>query len=396
MRFLSSRAASFQSSVFGEMSVLAQQLGATNLGQGFPDFEGPAEIKEVALEALKKGSNQYGPSWGHSELRASIAHHAKRFYGVQLDPQTEVVVTAGATEALFATALALLNPGDEAVLFEPFYDSYEASVILAGATPRYVSLYPPDATHDSWWFREAEVAAAFSSKTRVLFLNTPHNPTGKVFTRDELIFLGRLCQRHGAILLSDEVYEHLIYDDKKMVCPQSIDSIKNNTISVSSGGKSFSFTGWKIGWAKGPSDLISLIHKTHQWVTFCQPQAFQLAIARALHLPDQFFVDLRSDYQSRRDVLADTLTQAGFPPIGCEGAYFLLANSDRHRGPNETDVDFCKRLARERGVVAIPPSVFYSQSHRVQANSLVRFAFCKSEPVLAEAHRRLNSEGLSR
>jgi N-succinyldiaminopimelate aminotransferase len=391
MRFQNGRTARFGSSIFGEMSALATELKAVNLGQGFPNFDGPEEIKNKAIDALKSGFNQYCPSIGLPELRASISRHAKRFYAMDVNAQTEVLVTAGATEALFATAQALLSVGDEAIVFEPFYDSYEASILMAGAVPKYVLLNQPDAQHAAWWFDEKEIERAFTSKTRVVFVNTPHNPTGKIFTRSELLFLGQLCQKHGAILVCDEVYEHLTFDELKHVRAQSIDSIRESVLTISSAGKTFSYTGWKVGWIIGSADLISLVHRAHQWITFCTPPAFQLAMAFALDLPDSFYSSFQLEYQARRNRLATILTKAKLPVLACSGTYFLLANTDAHRKPGETDVDFCKRFAHEKGVVSIPPSVFYSREHKSLAQGLARFAFCKTDDVLDAAAARFNS-----
>jgi N-succinyldiaminopimelate aminotransferase len=285
--------------------------------------------------------------------------------------------------------MAYVDAGDEVVLFEPYYDSYQASVQMAGGVCRYVELKPPDAHHFTWWFDERELAAAFSERTRLVLVNTPHNPTGQVYTRDELTMIGELARRAGAIMLCDEVYEHLAFAPATHVRAATLPGFDDFTVTISSGGKSFSFTGWKVGWAIGRSALVAPIQKSHQWVTFATAAPFQAAIAKALSLPDSYFTAFAEDYQQRRDLLVDALRSAGFEPLSPEGTYFVIARTDGLRRPNETDVEFCKRLVTECGVVAIPPSVFYGPEHAPNAVNLARFAFCKTKPVLEEAARRL-------
>ncbi|MFZ5440811.1 MAG: aminotransferase class I/II-fold pyridoxal phosphate-dependent enzyme [Myxococcota bacterium] len=385
----SARVAPFGPSVFSEMSRLALQHGAVNLGQGFPDFDGPQEIARAAMEAIAGGVNQYAVSAGHPALRQAIAAHSQRFYGAELDPQTEVGVTSGATEAIFAAVQAFTDPGDEVILFEPFYDSYLASVQLAQAVPRFVQLRAPDAAHAQWWFDDAELEATFSPRTRLVIVNTPHNPTGKRFTRAELERIGELTRRAGAVLLSDEVYEHLVFDGAKHLRPATLPGFRDFTLTLSSGGKTFSFTGWKIGWHLGRPELVGAVQKAHQWITFCSPPAFQVAIAKGLELPDAFFEGFVAEYTQKRNFLAAALQKAGFEVLPCEGTYFLMANTDRHRQQGETDVDFCRRLVTQHGVAAIPTSVFYSDAHAPAAYGHARFAFCKTDRVLSAAAERL-------
>ncbi|MFO0599301.1 MAG: aminotransferase class I/II-fold pyridoxal phosphate-dependent enzyme [Myxococcaceae bacterium] len=385
----SARVAGFTTSVFSEMSRLALQHGAVNLGQGFPDFDGPNEILEAAFEAMKGGQNQYAVGQGSPALRQAIAAHSQRFYGQSLDWQTQIGVTTGATEAIFAAVQAFTQPGDEVVLFEPFYDSYLASVQMAQAVPRYVRLQAPDATHAQWWFDDAELARAFSPKTKLVIVNTPNNPTGKLFTREELVRIGELTKKHGAVLLSDEVYEHLVFDGAKHLRPATLPGFDDFTLTVSSGGKSFSFTGWKIGWHLGRKELVSAVQKAHQWITFCSATPFQAAIGKALALPDAYFSDFVSTYTKKRDFLSGALRQAGFEVLPCAGTYFLMARTDRHRKAGEDDVTFCKRLLVDHGVASIPPSVFYSAEHQHHVHALARFAFCKTDPVLEAAAERL-------
>jgi N-succinyldiaminopimelate aminotransferase len=383
----SRRIATFGTTVFSEFSALAREVGAVNLGQGFPDFDGPDEIKAAASDAIRRGVNQYAITHGSVTLRRAVAKHAERFYGQAIDPETQVAVTSGATEAIFDAVMAFVNPGDEVVVFEPFYDSYVASIEMAGGVARYVTLKPPDASHAKWWFDESALAAAFSSKTRLVIVNTPHNPTGKCFTREELETIGALAHKHDATVLSDEVYEHIVFAPGKHLRPATLPSLADRTLTISSGGKSFSFTGWKIGWALGPAALVRGMQKAHQFVTFATAAPFQEAIAAALELPDSYFSGFEAMYRSKRDFLTAALKTAGFQPFTPEGTYFVIADAGAHvRGD---DFETCRWLTREKKVAAIPPSAFYVAEHKAQARRLVRFAFCKTDPTLAEAAKRL-------
>lgn len=385
----SARVSGFTTSIFSEFSRLAVQHQAVNLGQGFPDFDGPKEIAQAAIDAINGSQNQYAVGQGMPHLRSAIAAHAKRFYGQDLDPMTQVGVTSGATEAIFAAVQAFTNPGDEVVLFEPFYDSYLASVQMAGAVPKFVQLRAPDAAHAQWWFDDTELAAAFTNKTKLMIVNTPNNPTGKLFTREELTRIGELTRIHKAVLLSDEVYEHLVFAGGQHIRPATLPGFSDFTLTISSGGKTFSFTGWKVGWHLGRAELVSAVQKAHQWITFSSATPFQTAIAKALELPDTYFQGFVADYTKRRDFLADALTKSGFDVLPCDGTYFLMAKTDRHRKPGEDDVAFCRRLLIDHGVAAIPPSVFYSPEHAPEVHGLARFAFCKTDVVLAAAAQRL-------
>ena len=386
----SARLARFGTSVFSEFSRLAAQHGAVNLGQGFPDFDGPREIAQAAIDAITGGVNQYAVGQGAPLLRAAIAAHSKRFYGQVVDPATEIGVTSGATEAIFDAVLALTNPGDEVVLFEPFYDSYLASVQLAHAVPRFVQLRAPDAAHASWWYDEGELSAAFSPRTRLVIVNTPHNPTGKLFTRAELEQIGELTRKAGAVLLSDEVYEHLVFDGGKHLRPATLPGFSDFTLTISSGGKTFSFTGWKIGWHLGRRELVTAVQKVHQWVTFCSAAPFQAAIAKGLELPDSYFEGFAQSYTQKRDFLARALERAGFEVLPCAGTYFLLARTDRHRRDGEDGLAFCRRLLIDHGIATIPTSVFHSPERAAHSQGLARFAFCKTQPVLEAAAERLD------
>ncbi len=379
-----SRVAGFGTTVFSEFSALARASNAVNLGQGFPDFDGPDEIKQAAIDAIRSGVNQYAITTGAASLRKAVAAHAERFYGQKVDPETEVSVASGATEVIFDAVMALVNPGDDVVIFEPFYDSYVASVEMAGGRCRYVRLEPP-----AWSFDEAELAAAFTDRTKLVIVNTPHNPTGKCFGRDELEVIGALAAKHDAVVLSDEVYEHLVFSPARHLRPATLPSLEGRTLTVSSGGKSFSFTGWKIGWALGPSALVRATQKAHQFVTFATASPFQEAIARALLLPDAYFTGFEAMYRAKRDFLIEALKGAGFEPFTPQGTYFVIADAGRHAKGD--DFETCRWLTTEAGVAAIPPSAFYSAEHKAQARRLARFAFCKSEATLAEAVKRLGA-----
>ncbi|HEY0095864.1 MAG TPA: aminotransferase class I/II-fold pyridoxal phosphate-dependent enzyme, partial [Archangium sp.] len=310
-QILAGRVAHLGTTVFSEFSALALKHGAMNLGQGFPDFDGPEAVKEAARTAITEGLNQYAPGIGLRALRVALAEHSARFYGQQVDPDTMVTVTSGATEAILCVLLGLVDPGDEVILFEPFYDSYDANLAFIGAKARYVPLRPPDASHAAWWFDRDEVRAAFGPKTRVLILNTPHNPTGKVFTREELEFLGGLCAEHDVKLLSDEVYEHILFAPARHVRPATLPVLADRTVTVSSGGKSFSLTGWKVGWIIAPPPLRDAVQRAHQFVTFATASPLQAAFAAALRLPDTYFQELSALYLARRERLLAGLAEAG-------------------------------------------------------------------------------------
>ncbi|MCA2981591.1 MAG: aminotransferase class I/II-fold pyridoxal phosphate-dependent enzyme [Myxococcaceae bacterium] len=389
MALESARVTPFGTTIFTEMSRLAAELGAVNLGQGFPDFDGPAAVKEAAIEAIRGGFNQYAVTTGSAALRRAVAEHALRFYGQRVDADTEVTITCGATEAIFDAVMGLVDPGDEVVLFEPFYDSYLASVQMAGGVPRFVPLRPPAGADGEWTFDEAELRAAFGARTKLVVVNTPHNPTGKLYTRDELERIHALAARHGAVVLSDEVYEHLVFGPGTHLRPALL--APEQTLTVSSGGKSFSFTGWKLGWALGPAPLVRATQKAHQWVTFAVAHPLQVALATALRLPDSYFSGFADEYRRRRDFLVEGLEAAGFEPLVPRGSYFVMARTDRHRAAGEDDVAFCRRLLREAGVAAIPPSVFYTAEHAAGVHGLARFAFCKSDAVLAAGVERLRA-----
>jgi N-succinyldiaminopimelate aminotransferase len=374
----------FGTTIFSEMSALAVRTGSINLGQGFPDTDGPPEMLAAAAEALRSGANQYPPLPGIPALRAAIVAHEQRFWGLTVDPDTEVVVTAGATEAIAASILGLCEAGDEVVCFEPYYDSYAASITLAGAVRRPVTLRPgPDGRYR---FDEGELRGAFGPRTRLVLLNSPHNPTGKVFTRDELTLIASLCQEHDVFAVTDEVYEHLAFTSAEPHVPiATLPGMRERTLRISSAGKTFSCTGWKIGWATGPAELVSAAQRVKQFLTFVNGSPLQPAVAVALGLPDRYYTDFRDGLQARRDRLVAGLHDAGFRVLHSEGTYFVTA--DITALTDKDGADFCRELPERCGVVAVPTQVFYD--HQDEGKHLIRFAFCKREEVIDEAAKRL-------
>jgi len=367
--------------IFAEMSALAGRTGAINLGQGFPDTDGPDEVKRAAVAAIERGDNQYPPAIGSEGLRNAVAAHQQRFWGLDYDPATEVLVTAGASEALAATVLALCEPGDEIVAFEPAYDMYPAVAALAGARLRPVPLDPPAFTFDP-----EDLRLAVGPRTRLLLLNSPHNPTGKVFGRAELEAIARVCEEHGLVAVTDEVYEHIVFDGTHVPLA-SVPGMRDRTITISSGGKTFSFTGWKVGWACAPAGLIDSLRTVKQFLTFANAAPFQPAIAAGLALPDDYFRDLAAGLVTKRDVLCEGLATAGFDVHRPAGTYYVTADI-RPLGAAD-GMEFCEWLAYQCGVVAIPTQVFYADPAR--GRHLVRFAFCKRDEVLKEAADRLRA-----
>jgi aspartate/methionine/tyrosine aminotransferase len=372
----------FSTSVFTEMSRLANQHGAVNLGQGFPDFPGPSFLKEAAKAAVDADLNQYAVSHGAPRLRAAIARTWNDRYGMDIDPEREVTVTSGATEAIFDVVQALVAPGDEIIVFEPFYDSYLPSAIMASASLRVVTLRPPD-----WSFDPREAAAAFGPRTRLLLLNTPHNPTGKVFTHSELATLAELCHQWDVVAMTDEVYERIVFDDAEHLPLATLPGMWERTLTVNSTGKTFSMTGWKVGYAIGPAELTAPLRAVHQFVTFASATPFQEAMATALERAPalDYYRDLSRDYHRRRDALEIVLNEANLPTLPVSGAYFLMSDVS-HLG-FETDVEFCRWLTAEIGVAAVPPSAFYLDPAR--APLLARFCFAKRAETIQLAAERL-------
>jgi N-succinyldiaminopimelate aminotransferase len=365
--------------IFSEMTALAIEHDAVNLGQGFPDIEGPAEIRDAAIAAMRAGHNQYAPGPGVPALRQAIADHQLQRYGLTFDPDTEITVTAGATEAIAAAILALCEVGDEVVTFEPYYDSYVANIAMAGAVRRTVPLRPPD-----FRFDVDELAAAITPRTRLLVLNTPHNPTGKVFDRDELAYIAALCNEHDLLALTDEVYEHLVFEGRHLPLA-TFDGMRERTLTISSAGKSFSFTGWKVGWACASPPLTAALRTTKQFMSFTNGTPFQHAVAHGLALGDDVFDELRARYRARRDQLCAGLREVGFEVFDVAGTYF--ATTDIRPLGFHDGLEFCRRLPELAGVVAVPEVVFYDDK-QVGA-PLVRFAFCKSEALIDEGLARL-------
>lgn len=367
------------------MSALAAQTGAVNLGQGFPDTDGPSSVIEQAVAALRGGANQYAPGPGRPELRRAIADHQRRCYGIDLDPDNQVVVTTGATEAIAGALLGLVNPGDEVIVLEPYYDSYVAMIAFAGGVRRPVTLRAPDFRLDV-----AALESAVSDRTRVMLVNTPHNPTGTVLTRAELDAIARVAIAHDLVVITDEVYEHLVFDDHEHVPLATLPGMFERTVTLSSSGKSFSFTGWKVGWATGPAELVGAVLGAKQWLSFTSASALQPAVAWALEHESAFPRELAASLQSRRDQLCDGLASLGVDVRVPEGTYF--ATTDVRRLGWEDGMAFCLALPERAGVVAIPAQAFYDDLE--EGRHLVRWAFCKEPAVIDEGLRRLSSADL--
>lgn len=378
--FLNRRLAAFGTTIFAEMSALAARTGSINLGQGFPDTDGPAEIAEAASRAVLAGlGNQYPPGAGVPELRTAIAAHQQRFYGLSYDPDTEVLVTAGATEAIAAALLALLEPGDEVIALEPFYDSYAACIAMAGAVRVPLTLRAPDFRPDLDALRDA-----ITPRTRLLLLNTPHNPTGTVLTPAELAGIAELAVRHDLLVITDEVYEHLVFEGSHTPLA-SLPGMRERTVTISSAGKTYSFTGWKVGWITSTPELVTAVRSVKQFLTYVSSGPFQYAVAEALSLPDSYYEGLRADLAAKRDLLSDGLAAAGFQVYRPQGTYFVTTDI----APlGESDgIAFCRALPERCGVVAIPNQVFYDD--KSAGATQVRWAFCKKTEVLREAVDRL-------
>jgi N-succinyldiaminopimelate aminotransferase len=368
------------------MTALAVQTGSINLGQGFPDYNGPDEVLQVAQSEIARGNNQYPPGIGQADLRSAISEHQLRFWGLSYDPDSEVLVTMGATEALAGALLGILNPGDEVVVFEPLFDTYAGCVALADAVLSPVTLRPQPSGR--YGFDPEELRRAVTPRTRVVLLNSPHNPTGMVFNRDELQTVSDIAQEYDLIVISDEVYEHLVFDNAQHIPIASLPGMRERTITISSGGKTFNTTGWKIGWACAPSHLLHATRMAKQLFTFAGGTPFQSAIAQGLSLPDAYFHNLAADLQLKRDILMDALEAAHLHPIRPEGTYFITADI-RHRWPHGDAMDFCRALPAACGVVAIPGSVLYDPRHANEGAHMVRFAFCKQRSTMQSAAQQL-------
>jgi len=382
----SEKASRFTESVIREMTRLANQHGAVNLSQGFPDFPAPESIKRAACDAILADINQYAVTWGAQPLREAIAADANRRYGLAVDPQRHLTVCCGSTEAMMATMMAIVDPGDEVIVFEPFYENYGPDAILSGATPKFVRLREPASAGDDWTFDPAELEAAFSNRTRAIIINTPNNPTGKVFTRDELTTIAKLCQKWGTIAVTDEIYEHILYDEATHVPMATIDGMADRTITINSVSKTFSVTGWRVGWTIAPADITSGIRKVHDFLTVGAAAPLQAAAAVALSLPGDYYAGLATSYRAKRDRLTSILQGAGFTCYVPRGAYYIMTDVSTFGFPD--DVAFVRHLVTEIGVAAVPGSSFYRDPSA--GRTKVRFCFCKKEETLAAAEARLS------
>ena len=375
----SKKAESFTESVIREMTRLCQIHGGTNLAQGFPDFPAPDKIKEAAVAAIRADVNQYAITWGAKSFRNAIAESYSRVYGMDVDPEKELVVCCGSTEAMMSAMLGVVDPGDEVVVFEPYYENYGPDAILSGAVPRYVTLHEPD-----WQFDPDELAAAFNDRTRAIIINTPNNPTGKVFTREELSQIAALCQKWGVVAITDEIYEHILYEGEHIPLA-SLDGMRERTVTINSLSKTYSLTGWRVGWALAPPVLSDAIRKVHDFLTVGAAAPLQEAGVVALGLPDDYYRQLSVDYLTRRDILLPALEEAGFSCYKPNGAYYVMTDISRFGFPD--DVSFSRYLIEKIGVAVVPGSSFY---HRPEGGAQkVRFTFCKREETLRAAADKL-------
>jgi aspartate/methionine/tyrosine aminotransferase len=377
---LAARVQYFTESVIREMTRLANQHGAVNLGQGMPDFETPEELKEAACRAIKDGFNQYAITWGAPPLRQAIAEKVRRFNHLECDPDQNVTVCCGATECMMATMLSLVNPGDEVIIFQPFYENYGPDALLSGAKPVWVPLKPPD-----WSIDFDQLRAAFSQRTRAIILNTPNNPTGKVFTRKELEFIAGLCQEFDAYALADEIYEYIIYTDEPHLSIGSLPGMAERTVTISGLSKTFSITGWRLGYCIAPADVTRGIRKVHDFLTVGAPHPLQVAAATALGFPQSYYDKLREDYRRRRGILLGYLRDAGFDFHTPDGAYYVVTDISRLGGRD--DVEFVRKLVTEVGVAGVPGSSFYAPKEL--GRTKVRFMWAKRDETLHEAGKRL-------
>ena len=389
-RMLSAKAEQFTESVIREMTRLAMKHHAVNLSQGFPDFAAPEEIKEAARQAVADDINQYAITWGAKPLRDAVVEKFARTQGVHYDPEREITVCCGSTEAMMSAMMAVINPGDEIVVFEPFYENYGPDAILSGASPRFVKLRPPD-----WSFDEKELSAAFGPHTKAIILNTPNNPTGKVFTRAELEFIRDLCVRWNTYCITDEIYEHILYDGAQHISMAAIDAMRDHTIVINGLSKTYSVTGWRVGWVLAPPGPTQPIRKVHDFLTVGAAAPLQQACSVALHFPQSYYDRLAATYAAKRERILKILTTAGFTVFKPRGAYYVMtdisrfADPDRGQFPAETkDVRFARYLVEKVGVAVVPGSSFYNDPR--DGASQVRFTFCKKDETLAAAEQRLS------
>jgi aspartate/methionine/tyrosine aminotransferase len=383
--FLSGKVEHFTESVIREMTRQAMLHGAINLAQGFPDFSAPAAIKQAAQQAIDSDINQYAITWGAKNLRNAIARQMKQWQGITVDPETQVTVCCGSTEAMISTLMAICNAGDEIVIFEPFYENYGPDSILSGARPRFVKLRPPETDDAEWIFEERELRAAFHEHTKAIILNTPNNPTGKVFTRAELELIRDLCVQYNVLAITDEIYEHILYDGATHISMASLPGMEDRTVTINGLSKSYSVTGWRVGWAVGPPLITNAIRKVHDFLTVGAPAPLQEAGAAALALPDSYYQDLAAKYRARRDHLIPALTEAGFRCFCPRGAYYVMTDIGAFGYPD--DVSFTQHLVKHVGIAAVPGSSFYHDPR--DGARQVRFAFCKRPETLDAAGERL-------
>jgi aminotransferase len=376
----SKKATQFTESVIREMTRLNELYGGVNLSQGFPDFPAPAAVKDAACAAINADINQYAVTWGARPLREAIAREFARRYGLQVIPDEQITVCCGATEAMMSTMMAIIDPGDEVIVFEPFYENYGPDAILSGATPRYVTLHEPD-----WTFDPEELAAAFNARTKAIIINTPNNPTGKVFAREELETIGALCRKWDAIAISDEIYEHITYDGHRHIPIATIDGMAGRTVTINSLSKTYSVTGWRVGWTISPASLTDAIRKVHDFLTVGAPAPLQEAGVVALGLADQYYRDLALHYQRRRDMLLDILERHHFTCYKPFGAYYIMTDISSFGFAD--DVEFARYLVKGVGVAAVPGSSFYKNA--AKGRTKLRFCFCKRDQTLVEADQRL-------
>ena len=377
---ISYKASQFTESVIREMTRLAMEHQAINLSQGFPDFAAPDVLKKAAADAIFADVNQYAITWGAKNFRDALVYKTKKFMGIDIDPEREITVSCGSTEAMIDVLLAVINPADEVVVFEPFYENYGPDAIISGATPRYVQLRRPD-----WSFDEKELAAAFNNHTKAIIINTPNNPTGKVFSREELRFIADLCQKWDVLAITDEIYEHIIYDGAKHISPITLDGMRERTIVVNGMSKTYSVTGWRVGYIIAPPGITGAIRKMHDFLTVGAPAPLQDAGATALRLPDAYYDELARHYQARRDRLMKMLEDAGLNPMLPKGAYYIMCDIGKWGYPN--DIEFSKFLVKDIGVATVPGSSFFSDP--AAGKDIIRFTFCKKEETLRAAEERL-------
>ncbi len=377
---ISQKASQFTESVIREMTRLAMEHNAVNLSQGFPDFPAPEVLKEAAIDAIRNDINQYAITWGAKNFREALVDKTRRFLGIDIDSEREITVTCGSTEAMIDVLLAVINPGDEVIVFEPFYENYGPDAIISGATPRFVSLRRPD-----WSFDEKELAAAFNNKTKAIILNTPNNPTGKVFSREELQYIAGLCQKWDVLCITDEIYEHIIYDGVKHVSMITLDGMRDRTIVVNGMSKTYSVTGWRVGYILSPPNITGAIRKMHDFMTVGAPAPLMDAGATALRLPDEYYAGMAAHYQERRDRTMKMLTDAGLNPILPKGAYYIMCDIGDWGYAN--DVEFSRFLVKDIGVATVPGSSFFRDP--ASGKDIIRFTFCKKVETLSAAEERL-------